>query len=63
MSKYKSESNSGRIGVLDVLQIVFIVLKLVGVIDWSWWVVLIPLWISLCLLEFFIIIMVINEMQ
>ena len=35
------------VSVLGVLLIVFIVLKLVGVISWSWWVVLIPLWISI----------------
>lgn len=42
-----SETKSGGVSVLGVLLIVFIVLKLVGVIDWSWWLVLIPLWISL----------------
>ena len=31
----------------DALLIVFIVLKLCGVIDWSWWWVLSPIWISL----------------
>ena len=31
----------------DVLLVVFIVLKLVGVINWSWICVLSPLWISL----------------
>lgn len=28
-----------------ILTIIFIVLKLVGVISWSWWWVLCPLWI------------------
>jgi hypothetical protein len=32
-------------GILDVLLIVFVVLKLCGVITWSWWLVLSPLWI------------------
>lgn len=42
-----SSSNSGCFGGLGTgLLIVFIVLKLVGVIDWSWWWVLSPLWIS-----------------
>lgn len=35
---------SGGIGFLGVLTIVFIVLKLCGVISWSWWWVLCPLW-------------------
>lgn len=29
-------------GLTEVLTIVFIVLKLIGVIDWSWWLVLLP---------------------
>ena len=32
---------------LGVLQIIFIVLKLCNLIAWSWWAVLIPLWIEL----------------
>ena len=35
------------LGILDVIQIILIVLKLTEVIDWSWWVVLIPLWFGL----------------
>jgi len=38
------EKESGGIGFLGVLAIVFITLKLVNVIDWSWWWVLSPLW-------------------
>lgn len=30
--------------LLDVLGLIFIVLKLTGFINWSWWVVLLP-WI------------------
>lgn len=37
-------------GLADVLGIVFIVLKLTGVIAWSWLWVLSPWWISLILL-------------
>lgn len=29
-------------GIAEVLTIVFIVLKLTGVIGWSWWLVLLP---------------------
>ena len=42
----KSTETNGVSG-LSVLLIVFIVLKLVGVISWSWWIVLIPLWIGI----------------
>ena len=36
---------SGGIGFSGLLTIVFITLKLLKVIDWSWWWVLSPLWI------------------
>ena len=38
-------SSSGGIGFCGLLTIVFIVLKLTNVIDWSWLWVLSPLWI------------------
>lgn len=34
------------VGFVGLLTLVFIVLKLTGVIAWSWWWVLSPLWIS-----------------
>ena len=40
---------SGGIGVHTVLTLIFIVLKLVGVIDWKWVWVLSPIWIVLAL--------------
>ena len=33
--------------IIDALQIVFIVLKLTDMVNWSWWIVLIPLWWTL----------------
>lgn len=41
-----SSSSSGGIGFAGLLTIVFIVLKLIGKIDWSWWWVLSPIWIT-----------------
>jgi hypothetical protein len=41
-----SSSSSSGIGFVGLLTIVFIVLKLLGKIAWSWWWVLSPLWIS-----------------
>lgn len=32
-------------GLAEILFIVFLVLKLTGVIAWSWWAVTAPLWI------------------
>lgn len=40
---------SGGIGFIGLLTIVFIVLKLLGVISWSWLWVLAPLWIEIIL--------------
>ena len=34
-------------GILSILLILFIILKVTGVISWSWGIVLIPLWILL----------------
>lgn len=44
-------SGSGRtgLGLADVLLVIFIVLKLCGLISWSWLWVLSPLWISVIL--------------
>lgn len=42
----KNRSNSG-LSITGVLQIIFIVLKCLNLINWSWWVVLIPFWIGL----------------
>lgn len=42
-------TSSGGIGFLGLLTIVFIVLKLCDVIQWSWWWVLAPSWIPLSL--------------
>lgn len=41
-----SASSSGSFGLPMVLFLIFLVLKLCGVIDWSWWWVTSPLWIS-----------------
>jgi len=45
MSESSSSSSSGGIGFCGLLTIVFITLKLLGKIDWSWWWVVSPLWI------------------
>lgn len=39
-----SPSTTGAIGVFGLLGIVFVVLKLTGFIDWSWWWVTAPFW-------------------
>ena len=32
------------LGLIDALGVAFIVLKLCNVIEWSWWIVLAPIW-------------------
>lgn len=39
-----SSSSSSGIGFCGLLCIVFIVLKLTGFIDWSWWWITAPVW-------------------
>ncbi len=44
MSSSSSSSSSGGIGVFGVLGIIFVLAKLGGYIDWSWWLVLLPIY-------------------
>lgn len=50
----KTTQAQGSGGFCGLLTIVFIILKLCGVIDWSWWWVTSPLWIpfAVCLVIF-----------
>ncbi len=41
-----SKSKDSGIGFTGLLTIVFITLKLTRYIDWSWWWILSPIWIS-----------------
>lgn len=41
-------NKTGGIGFFGLLTIVFIILKLCKVIDWSWWWVLSPILFSIC---------------
>ena len=50
---------SGGINFFEALGLAFIVLKLCGVIDWSWWWVLAPIWMPIVLVLVIIIIVVI----
>lgn len=46
-SSGNNSSAAGGVGFCGLLTIAFIVLKLIGVIKWSWVWVLAPMWISL----------------
>lgn len=58
----KNTGSSG-IGLSTVLTLIFVVLKLVGVIDWSWWWVFSPTLISTGLTILIIIGVVIYEIH
>lgn len=49
-----STANSGGIGFVGLLTILFIGLKLTGYITWSWIWVLSPIWISMIIVVFLI---------
>lgn len=50
---------SGGVGFAGLLTIVFIVLKLIGVISWSWLWVLAPLWIEAIIVAIILVIAII----
>ena len=58
-----SSKNSGGLGLCSVLTIVFIVLKLVDVINWSWVWVLSPLWIEIIIVIVLVVILALIEIK
>jgi len=50
---------SERIGFVGLLAILFIGLKLTNYIDWSWWWVLSPLWITGMIITFILMIVLV----
>lgn len=52
----KETNTTGGIGFVGLLTILFIALKLTGVIAWSWWWVLAPVWITTILVILAIVI-------
>lgn len=61
-SSYSTGSGSGGIGFTGLLQVAFIILKLCHVIDWSWWWVLAPTWISYLILVIILIVILVYGM-
>ena len=49
-----NNSSSGGIGFAGALTVLFIGLKLAHIIDWSWWWVLSPIWISAAIVFVFL---------
>lgn len=48
-------NTTSSVSYTGVLTLIFVVLKLCNVIDWPWWWVLCPIWISFALLFLFVI--------
>ena len=60
MREEKSSSGSSAgIGFTGLLQLVFITLKLCGVINWPWKYVLIPLWIDIAVVVVILLVVMI----
>ena len=57
----RDKKTSSGLGLLDVLAVIFIVLKLLGVITWSWVWVLSPIWIQLVIVAIVFIVILIND--
>lgn len=51
-----NNGSAGGVGFTGLLTIVFIALKLCGVINWSWVWVLSPIWIAAILITIFVLI-------
>ena len=50
------------INFLELLAIVFIALKLTGYIQWSWWLVLAPLWFPIIPIILLVLVLIIIEL-
>jgi len=50
---------NGGVGLPSLVFIVFLILKLVGTIDWSWWWITAPLWIPIVIVIIIVIIVLI----
>ncbi|HPQ79944.1 MAG TPA: hypothetical protein PLG47_05790 [Candidatus Dojkabacteria bacterium] len=62
MSKDNAGSNTG-ISIVGLLGVAFVILKLLGVITWSWWWVTLPFWggIALVILVGFILLLIYRD--
>lgn len=57
----KNENGNSGTGFLGMLCLLFIALKLMGYINWSWVWVLSPIWISLTLMALIAVVVVLVE--
>lgn len=57
--QYQQQTQTAGVGFTGLLAIVFIALKLIGVITWSWLWVLAPLWIPAILVVISAIVLIV----
>lgn len=55
-----NKETSGGMSFFGALQILFIALKLLGVINWSWLWILSPIWLSILLVAIVVLVMYIK---
>jgi hypothetical protein len=61
MHKRKRKTSiTPEVGILEIVQGLLIILKTLKVVSWSWWVVLIPLWILIGLTGLIMLLMFIE---
>lgn len=53
----ESSNNSNGMGFMSWLALLLIAAKLFGVIKWSWWLVLLPVWIWLAFMAIVLVIL------
>lgn len=61
MSTETTRAQPGGVGFFGLLTIVFVTLKLTHYIDWSWWLVLAPLWGSVLLFLVTVLVVTVAE--
>lgn len=59
----ENSSSSGGIGFFGLLGILFIGLKLTDIIDWSWWLVLLPIYGSALFFAIVLLIVVVYAVK
>lgn len=45
-------------GIFTILGVIFIVLKLIGTINWSWWLILLPIYGPICIILFWVLVFI-----
>lgn len=58
--RMENNSNTGGIGFVGLLQLIFITLKLLGKISWKWVWVLSPMWISFIIVVILLLILLVQ---